>query len=75
MNLARWIATLVSAVLAASIARAESPQDPHRLLFKFNNREQLLGYAVKVAALGKQFADETSGKDLAAVQPLPGVEK
>jgi hypothetical protein len=43
---------------------------------KLNNREQLLGCAVKVAALGEQFADETSGKDLAAVQPLlPGVEK
>jgi ssDNA-binding Zn-finger/Zn-ribbon topoisomerase 1 len=43
---------------------------------KLNSREQLLGCAVKIAALGEQFADETSGKDLAAVQPvLPGVEK
>jgi hypothetical protein len=43
---------------------------------KLNNREQLISCAVKVAALGEQFADEISGNDLAAVQPLlPGVEK
>ncbi|MCE9525862.1 MAG: cytochrome c family protein [Planctomycetales bacterium] len=43
---------------------------------KLNNREQLLGCAVKIAALGEQFADEANGKDLAAVQPLlPGAEK
>ena len=43
---------------------------------KLNNREQLLACAVKIATLGEQFADETSGNDLAPVQPLlPGVEK
>jgi hypothetical protein len=43
---------------------------------KLNNREQLLACAVKIAALGEQFADETSGKDLVPVQPLlPGEVK
>lgn len=43
---------------------------------KLNNRDQLLACAVKIAALGEQFADETSGHDLAPIQPLlPGVEK
>lgn len=43
---------------------------------KLNNREQLLACAVKIAALGEQFADETNGKDLAPVQSLlPGAEK
>lgn len=43
---------------------------------KLNNRDQLLGCAVKVAALGERFADEASGKDLAAVQPLlPAADK
>ncbi len=43
---------------------------------KLNNREQLLACAIKVAALGEQFAAETDGKDLASVQPLlPGAEK
>jgi hypothetical protein len=42
---------------------------------KLNNREQLLACAVKIAALGERFADETSGNDLSGVQPLlPGVE-
>jgi Cytochrome c554 and c-prime len=43
---------------------------------KLNNREPLLDCAVKIEVLGVRFADETSGNDLAAVQPLlPSVEK
>lgn len=43
---------------------------------KLNNREQLLECAAKVSSLGEQFADETPGSDLAAVQPfLPSPDK
>jgi hypothetical protein len=43
---------------------------------KLNNREQLLACAAKISTLGEHFADETSGRDLEAIQPLlPAAEK